>query len=564
MIKLICSTLTSICLTTSVLASNLEYENRISLPETILNGAGGQEGLKANFLSLAIKEGTPAKIPEKAKLESEELIKIANESLKQINDHQASPSQTKFFEGLEDLSGIPFITIDNDYSKDLDQAMYISKESDGSFIVYYAIADASWFLQEGSSLDTHASNTIFTTYLPGFDVPVLPRNLSEGICSLNPNELRRSIVAIMQTDSDGNLLKNKKFPAGYTFSHAMVKNIKQLSYRGVQEYYNILDNTGDHEWQSEIFHDTLDNLRDLGKALRMQALKRGVVNFPEGEFRIFPDNQTWSMGLYKRFEVEKYNEQISVLANHVVGKFISEAGMKSLHRHHPEPEDYIFRHLKSKLDFLKISSGWKPGMSLAPLVHSYHQKIESGDKQCKKYQAGLEVTCRTNLRAEYSFDQAGHEGLKLDDYDHFTAPMRRYTDVVVHRILLALMEGKTIPYQSDSYEDFVEVINKASAREKTIDRNVKNYVANLVLKSRLGQKLSGTVMYIHRKYMTVEINGMPFDISIQLESLKDAKSNCKKTIVSTKSGSKFRLGNTYQFKVVELDDEPDMYSLSPI
>ncbi|NRA44715.1 MAG: RNB domain-containing ribonuclease [Oligoflexales bacterium] len=412
------------------------------------------------------------------------------------------------FLGLEDFTDLDFVTIDNDHSKDLDQAVYINfDETSETYRVYYAIADASYFSVPGTSLDKEASERVFTSYLPGFDIPVFPRVISEDLCSLSPNQKRRAVVIMMDFSAEGTMVSK-------SFAHAAIISRAQLSYRTVQEYYG---KGHGHDYAKKPFHTTLDYLYTLGEALVQKAKDRGVVDYAFREMSIHPDGE---LGLYSvsentRYEVEKYNEQISVASNRAVAEYFKEHSLHSIHRYHPSTTNERIEIAKSKLE--KLGMPWNDGEDMRGFIESICADELVGE-------IAKSIAWRSNLKAKYSArsDQRGHEGLKVGSYDHFTAPMRRYTDIINHRILLASIKGDAVPYQSNSkklprylrkeyLERYVRRANGARYREENIKRSIDDYVSSLLLIAVKDETLKATVMYVNDKGMSIHIDGHPFD-----------------------------------------------------
>ena len=424
------------------------------------------------------------------------------------------------FDGLADLTHLSFVTIDNDYSKDLDQAMYIEfDDSSKRYTLYYAIADAAYFLKPGSELDLQAAERAFTTYLPGFDVPILPRVFSEGLCSLNPLEKRRAVVVIVEFNENGIILRKD-------FAHAAIRSVAQLSYRKVQDYY---EQGSTHEYAGTNFHETLDHLKCLGEHLLNRARARGVIDYSPYELRIEPRVRDGVEGYdivpYKRYTVEYYNEQISVTSNQMVGEYLSEQGLTSIHRYHPKSEAWKIGKAKRKLKALIKGKSWKGSL----------QNYIAGISSHPAFDIALGIICRINEKARYSAqnEEQGHSALKVESYDHFTAPMRRYQDVIVHRILLASIENRPVPYQENDTSipnylrhtymvKYAEYVNDMASREAEIQRKNEDFVSSLLLYSHINEPITGKVNYVYSgsKAMVIPDGHM---IKRQVLGLKQAK-----------------------------------------
>ncbi|MFK7823434.1 MAG: ribonuclease catalytic domain-containing protein [Oligoflexales bacterium] len=458
-----------------------------------------KEVLQSRFLQRAISHG----------VRSEYFLDTFNEEYNLEN-------RSLDFSGLMDLTSYSFVTIDNDHSKDLDQAVYIEYDSmSKNYRVYYAIADASYFSAPGTSLDKEASERVFTTYLPGFDIPIFPRMISENLCSLFPEKKRRALVIIMDFSADG-VMHSK------SFEHAIIESKAQLSFRRVQEYY---DQGEAHPFAKEEYSANLDHLRSLGKALVQRAKERGAVDFAFREVSIRPNDvqSYYAISENVRYIVEKYNEQISVSSNRAVAEYFRENSLNSIHRFHPSTTGEKLELARSKLRELNIP--WSHDVDMQTFVEKLRSKCILND-------IAKSIACRSNLKAKYSgqYEQRGHEGLKVPFYDHFTAPMRRYTDIINHRILLAHLKGEPVPYQSNSkklprylrrsyLERYASKANRARNREEQVKRSIDDYVSSLLLLPVKDEYLTATIMYVNDRGVSIRIENHPFDRWLSMDSL---------------------------------------------
>lgn len=462
------------------------------------------------------------------------------------------------YAGLEDYTHLPFITIDNDTSKDLDQAMYIEKDAAKSqYTVYYAIADGDFFLKQAEELDRAAQIRIFTTYLPFSNHPVLPRSLSEGLASLNPGEKRRANLIVMTFDQDG-----KKIDAH--FHRAVILSQKQLSYRLVQEYYDgknpELKDFMKQEPSSPQVKRVADLLKELGEKLYVNAKDRGQIYFEDQELDFALENGKLTVTKKEARMVERFNEQVSIMANSAVAQYLAEAGIQSIHRVHPKPIQAKAEALEKSLQ--EIFTNVPPHETSLDLANLLKKDYGSPEKN----QVMHDLIMGSLSQAQYTTDSEDleHFGLGLKYYDHFTAPMRRYPDIAVARILSAVIQNeKEVPYQSaeTGIETLVKNVNRAAQREASIFKRLQDYIVAVGMQSKVGETLQGRIRYFDKRHKVIKvaIEGMPFTVPVNTTSVfAEAKKvffNDHSVDVSGFRDQKkltFRMGDLVELKIVKI------------
>ncbi|MBI4816019.1 MAG: RNB domain-containing ribonuclease [Deltaproteobacteria bacterium] len=458
---------------------------------TVERPLGDAKGPEAKFIQIAIESGAE--------------IGFSPGVMAEVKELQRNPRITG-----TDLTHLPFITIDNDDSRDLDQAMCIQKRPGGGYTVNYAIADVSHFIQPGSRLDKTAARRSSTAYPPGMSLPMFPREISEGFVSLLPDGPRRAFVVSVDLDASMKIEGEPKFQRG------VIQNHGKLAYNGVQKFFDdgaksTTDNAG--------YVEGLRLLKTVGVGLVENSKKRGVVPSPDLESRVSVKDGKVSLQRRGRNEVEKWNEQISLLVNSVVGRKIQSAGVQSLHRTHREPEPSRLAAFDAQAAALGMPR--KPGEKM----NEYAERLDPSDPKTLAIQRML---TRIHPAAKYSQEAVGHAALKLDAYDHFTAPLRRYTDIVVHRVLAALVEGTPVPYQGREASRLDSVINRTSfakSRDGAISDKTLAFATEQALSERLGQPLSGVIVDTDPRGFVVALSDPSFDVRVSTSSLNRASGN---------------------------------------
>lgn len=534
----------SLSLSLSLLVSPSCYSQSGPRPANVLAEIQDKDGaIEAKIEALAQKqfEISGKKLSEGFSREiMEEVGRKAQSFLLQKDDE----------EGLADLRHLPFITIDGDESKDLDQALYIQKLPDGGYQVYYAIADASSFVEENSSLDKEAADRTLTTYLPHKNYPLLPREISENLASLNEGGPRRALVGVVTLDKDGNKIHQD-------FTYGLVVSQKKASYRTVQEFFD-QGEKGPHA--GKVYTDSLVAMKEVGEKRQNLAKARHSLTFPGTELRLVKNHSdkedvpSWKVLWNDQYKTEEWNAQISVLLNNAAGDFIREKGFKSIHRSQDGPTLAKLQELCRNLFRIEKNNQRVKALCLdvektdvATFVAKLSQFAETLDPAHRENdKLFLSQVLFTNSRAEYSAEKIRHDGLKIDCYNQYTAPMRRHTDIIIHRILKALIKNEVPPYQNPvDLKTLASRANKSAERETKIRRGVERLAQNLVLKNEEDQILEARVYSSGKQGLNVVFKKYPFSYRIDTRDLE---------IPSGEEGRPWpRLGDSIQLRVGEID-----------
>ena len=479
---------------------------------------------KKAFTELAIRNGVEATMSSEVQKDVERI-------------------QTKFdpesIEGYEDLTSKDFFSVDNPYSLDYDQAMAIEPTpgKKDSLDVYYAIADLSYFLQlagEDSAVTRRAESVQTTTYLPGFDFPVLPREISEGLCSLNEGEKRPAFVIKFSVDAKGNV-SNPEFIDG------VIQNRKNGSYPEAQAHIN------GERVSDPAYARGIDNLKTVGERLLGQADKRGMFKSAEGERWATIDKDSGELKTEKRGQlwIEEANAQISISANRMVGEFLAEHNAPGFHRVHNDPEPRKLAKIQEVVRRLGVEWG----------SHETPQDVMSRiDTQTPMGRAVRRLLLRVMPRAFVSDVPGSHHGVKLNHYAQSTAPMRRTRDAMNHESVRAIRDGKdpSIP----GHLELVDNAQAAEIRERTIDREVRSHLSAEMLSKHVGQKLEGQVVDV--SMFGVELYFPEIDTShtIPLKDFKGGPFNLvggRMSAVSSDKSIRMNRGETVEVRPLSVD-----------
>ena len=386
---------------------------------------------------------------------------------------EAKKLKTPALASRKDLRELPFVTVDDATARDFDDAVYVEKQGKG-FRVYVAIADVAYFVREGSALDRDAFERGNSTYFPDRVLPMLPPVLSDGVCSLVPNEDRACLVAIMDVDSSGLLCKSR-------FVRALIRSHARLTYEQVQAAFD-----------GKLSIDGLDEpvacLHNVYKVLARQREMRGVLELdvPEYQVALTDKGRVKSVTQRQRYDSHKMIEELMILANVSAARILESKQAPVMYRVHDEPSPEKTEQLKGYL----YGMGLKAHLSARPKAEEFTQLLEKYKGVC-----GLaEMLLRTQSQARYSPENIGHFGLALSQYAHFTSPIRRYADILVHRSLIrSLKLGEGGLTDDKDFEACGEHIssterNSAQAEQDAIDR----YIA-FFLTQKTGQIFDGVI-----------------------------------------------------------------------
>ncbi|HZJ54858.1 MAG TPA: ribonuclease R, partial [Myxococcaceae bacterium] len=387
--------------------------------------------------------------------------------------------------GRKDLRGLSLVTIDGVDARDFDDAVYAEDQPGGATRLWVAIADVSHYARPGSALDAEAFRRGTSVYLPDRVLPMLPERLSNGICSLRPDEDRLCLVAEMVFDRAGHRAATELYPA-------VMRSAARCTYDEVQR---VLD--GDSVPQRDRFRPLFERLQRLGRTLRKVREQRGAIDFDLPETRPELDDQGSPVRMLRRERKESHRivEDCMLAANEAVAAYFQERGLPSVYRFHGEPDP---DKLAAFAELARAHGFTVPG------------KGEPTSRELNLFMRGLvghpgqralnQLLLRSMMQAVYSPDQVGHYGLGAEEYLHFTSPIRRYPDLLVHRLLRAEWEREKRRRPERELEGEMDELRRmaehSSERERAAmkcEREVNALYACLLMEDRVGEEFPATV-----------------------------------------------------------------------
>lgn len=453
-------------------------------------------------------------------------------------------------QGREDIRHIPLVTIDGEDARDFDDAVYAQKTAKG-WKLLVAIADVSHYVHVGTALDAEARSRSTSVYFPEKVIPMLPEILSNGLCSLNPHVDRLCMVCELVINDDGNVIRSRFFEAVMR-SHARLTytQVAQMLVEGNQKLINKHAELMPH----------LQNLYGLYQAMRQQRELRGAMDFDTQETRIVfgADRKIEEIVPVVRNDAHKLIEEFMITANTAAAKFLNRKKMPRLLRIHDGPGVEKLLSLKTFLSQLGLHLGG--GTNPRPLDYMYLLESVKERKDAHLIQT---VLLRSMSQAVYSPDNKGHFGLALDAYTHFTSPIRRYPDLLVHRAIRHCLADKKPDSFHYGHNDMVLLGEHCSANERRADeatRDVVNWLKCEYMMDKIGLDFDGIISAVTGFGFFVELQSIYVEGLVHIASLHgdyfnfDASSH---HLYGERTGVRYRLGDAVRVKVVRvnLDDK---------
>lgn len=443
-----------------------------------------------------------------------------------------------------DLRDIPLVTIDGEDARDFDDAVFAEKQDDGWHLIV-AIADVSHYVRIGTPLDNEAYKRGNSTYFPDRVLPMLPEKLSNDLCSLRPKEDRACLAVHMHIDERG-ILKSWKFVRG------LMKSVARLTYEQVQ---NALD--GKTDATTEVLLEKV--LRPLYQAFRvLDAARstRGALDLDVAERKIVVDAKGNMTGVTKRarYDSHKIVEEFMILANVAAASALEAKGSACIYRIHDTPSSEKLDSARSFLEGFGLNLA--KGQVVKPLMfNSILKKVDGQDYAPLVNQ----VILRSQSQAVYSPDNIGHFGLALQKYAHFTSPIRRYADLVVHRALIKaydLGEGRLDVTEVNRIHETADHISKTERSSMEAERSCVDRFTAAWLVSRVGEVFKGRISSVTRFGLFVSLDETGADGLVPIRSLPDdyyIHSEEHHALIGRRTGRLFRLCAPVTVRVVEAD-----------
>ncbi len=444
--------------------------------------------------------------------------------------------------GRRDLRNMPLITIDGATAKDFDDAVYVSKVFKG-YKLLVAIADVSHYVPKGSSLDIQAYEKGSSVYLANYVCPMLPEELSNGLCSLNPKVDRLCFCCEININLEGEVLN-------YTFFEGLMNSHGRVTYGEAQE---VLE--GNKSKHSSVVCNNIKMAAQLAKVLNEKRMKEGSIDFNVPAIKVLVNDMGEPTDLIKEERIFSHRlvEELMLITNICSAKFLDKKQTPQIYRVHepPEKEDLLKLHIilgsflnipidkvSTNFDFQKLSKKMEEikDPSLSSIAQSF--------------------ILRSMKQAQYSFNNCGHFGLNFKHYTHFTSPIRRYPDLVIHRQIKSQLNKKYTPYSQEDVALMGTTLSAAEQRAVKCERKVISIKKCRFFESYIGKEFDGYINSLVKFGAFVTLREFPLDGLIKLEELSSdylVYNEDTWTLRGRRTGKTFRVGDKVRIKVLNVD-----------
>lgn len=521
-----------------VVVEIVKYPEKRALAEgKVIEILGHKNDPGVDILSIIRKYQLPEQFPEEVMQETANIPdKVLDEDLK----------------GRRDLRDLPVITIDGADAKDLDDAVHVVRLDNGHYKLGVHIADVGYYVKENSALDREAYRRGCSVYLVDRVIPMLPQRLSNGICSLNPNEDRLAMTCEMVFDEQGKLVTHDLFPS-------VIRSVERMTYEDVRKI--LVD---EDEELIEKYHERVEDLRlmrDLSLILREKRMKRGAIDFDFAEAKVIVDDEGKPLDIIKqeRSIAEQIIEEFMLAANETVAERFFWMKIPFLYRIHEDPDgEKLITFLEFVTNFGYVVRG--TGNKVHPRAL---QTLLDEIKGTKEETVISTMLLRSLKQAKYAVDNVGHFGLAAECYTHFTAPIRRYPDLVIHRIIREVLTEGALSEEREQelWERLDDYARQSSERERIAEdaeRDTERLKKAEFMLDKIGEEFEGIISGVTSFGMFVELENT-VEGMVHLSTLTDDYYHYHErhmALIGERTARIYRVGDEVKVRVsnVNLDD----------
>ena len=487
-----------------------------------------------DILSIVVANGIPTKFPD-------DVLSEADEVPDQISE--------KDIVGRRDLRDQLIVTIDGEDAKDLDDAVTVKKLENGNYFLGVHIADVSYYVTQGSQLDREAYERGTSVYLTDRVIPMIPQRLSNGICSLNPHVPRLTMSCEMEIDPNGQVVSHEIFPS-------VIQTTERMTYTAVNQILEDQDEETMQRYAQLV--PMFQEMGELHRILETMRIKRGAISFEDREAKIFVDAEGHpnDIQLRSRGIGERLIESFMLAANETVAEHYNKLNLPFIYRIHEQPKEekmQRFFDFASALGILvRGTKGTITPKDLQHVIEGVEDKPEAAVINT--------MLLRSMQQARYSEDNFGHYGLAADYYTHFTSPIRRYPDLIVHRLIRSYSQDKSESIQSLWAEELPEIADHSSKMERRAvetEREVDAMKKAEFMMDKVGEEFDGIISSVVKFGLFIELPNTVEGL-IHINELKQDYFHFIENhlaLVGERTGLTFKIGQKVRVKVVKADPD---------
>ncbi|MDV7772060.1 ribonuclease R [Enterococcus hirae] len=487
-----------------------------------------------DILSIVVSNGIPTKFPDDVLAEADQVPDTINE---------------KDLVGRRDLREQLIVTIDGEDAKDLDDAVTVKKLANGNYFLGVHIADVSNYVTEGSQLDREAYERGTSVYLTDRVIPMIPQRLSNGICSLNPHVPRLTMSCEMEIDPNGQVVSHDIFPS-------VIQTTERMTYTAVNQILEEQDEQVMERYQQLV--PMFQEMQELHQILEEMRIRRGAISFEDREAKILvePDGQPTDILLRSRGVGERLIESFMLAANETVAEHFNKRNFPFIYRIHEQPKEEKMQRFFDFASALGIvvrgTKGTITPKDLQKVIENIEDKPESAVINT--------MLLRSMQQARYSEDNFGHYGLAAEYYTHFTSPIRRYPDLIVHRLIRSYGQDPSEANQTYWENELPEIAEHSSKMERRAveaEREVDAMKKAEYMMDKVGEEFEGIISSVVKFGLFIELPNT-IEGLIHINELKQDYFHFIENhlaLVGERTGLTFKIGQKVRVKVIKADPE---------
>lgn len=487
-----------------------------------------------DILSIVVSNGIPTKFPDDVLAEADQVPDTINE---------------KDLVGRRDLREQLIVTIDGEDAKDLDDAVTVKKLANGNYFLGVHIADVSNYVTEGSQLDREAYERGTSVYLTDRVIPMIPQRLSNGICSLNPHVPRLTMSCEMEIDPNGQVVSHDIFPS-------VIQTTERMTYTAVNQILEEQDEQVMERYQQLV--PMFQEMQELHQILEEMRIRRGAISFEDREAKILvePDGQPTDILLRSRGVGERLIESFMLAANETVAEHFNKRNFPFIYRIHEQPKEEKMQRFFDFASALGIvvrgTKGTITPKDLQKVIENVEDKPESAVINT--------MLLRSMQQARYSEDNFGHYGLAAEYYTHFTSPIRRYPDLIVHRLIRSYGQDPSEANQNYWENELPEIAEHSSKMERRAveaEREVDAMKKAEYMMDKVGEEFEGIISSVVKFGLFIELPNT-IEGLIHINELKQDYFHFIENhlaLVGERTGLTFKIGQKVRVKVIKADPE---------